>query len=209
MPLVARLAGMDEGEICGKPTREGTPCGWFTGPCPHHDKPPRPRRVQRAEHRPPAAHSPVPGVVEPPGNTPTGGSATHSKVPEDLRQFAWWVIHAVVDGVVDERRASVLVAAGRLAAGLGPDSDSEEEALAATVLRGRVMHGMPPEDEDEWTLAERLFEPAVMKTLRRWAGLLEDDLVDDAQPGGLFEDAALERELPLAVEVEDRVGGHL
>lgn len=129
-------------------------------------------------------------------------------MPEDLRQFAWWIIRGVVSGRFGDRQASVLVAAGRLAAGLGPDTDAEEDALAATVLRGRVMHGMPPDGEDEWALAESLFTPGAIREMRRW-GSVERDLVDHGEPGALFEGAALEPELAGLVHVEDRVGREL
>lgn len=127
------------------------------------------------------------------------------EAPEELRAFGWWVIRGLLGGAIGERKGAVLVSAARLVAGLGPDGDALDEALAATVLRGRVMHGLPPEDEAQWELAASLFTPDALAELRSWDTSVEADLVDDREPLPLLDSTALHRDLPLVGDVDEGV----
>lgn len=183
---------------CGKPTLSGKPCGWHTGPCPHHAPRPKPGPATAPAPVPPAgpadsAHRQVEPAV------PLG------EAPEELRAFGWWVIRGLLGGAIDERKAAVLVSAARLVAGLEPDGDSLDEALAATVLRGRVMHGLPPQGQDQWAMAASLFTLEAMAELRRWEQSVEGDLVDNREPLSLLDGAALHPDLPLVGDVDEGV----
>lgn len=166
---------------CGKPTKLGKPCGWHTGPCPYHSGRPETRPQQEA--RP----------------------ARAGEAPENLRAFGWWLIRGVLGETVEVQKGSVLIAAARLIAALGPESETDDQALAAAALRGRVMHGLAPESDAEWELARALFSAEALAEIRRWAESVEPDLVDNGEPGRLLETSALERELPLGGDVDDGV----
>lgn len=166
---------------CGKPTKLGKPCGWHTGACPYHSG--------RPETRPPQVARP----------------AHAGEAPEDLRAFGWWLIRGVLGETVEVQKGSVLVAAARLIAALGPESEADDQALAAAVLRGRVMHGLAPEGDAEWDLARALFTAEALAEIRRWAESVEPDLVHHREPGGLRQASALEREVSRGSDVDDGV----
>jgi hypothetical protein len=91
--------------------------------------------------------------------------------PEDrsLHGVAWWVLEHLAQGAIPERRATALASVLRVLLAIGPDVTSEEDRLAEVALRGVLMHGTPPRDEDEWALAEERFTSDAIEEFRRWA----------------------------------------
>ena len=86
----------------------------------------------------------------------------------DVRALAWWLVEQTVKGTIEMNRASVLGTLLRTLAALGPAPADEDEALAEVELRGVLMNGMPPRDDEEWTLAARIFDDDALAEFRRW-----------------------------------------
>ena len=113
-------------EICGQLTKSGKPCRFARGECKWH---------RRAEREPrPAVEAAV---------------VTPAFEGHDARGLAWWTVDSLLRGELPASNASVIASLLRVIAGLGPDPVSEEEALAETAFRGRIMHGLPPRDAAE------------------------------------------------------------
>lgn len=174
--------------ICGKPSLSGEPCGWKSGPCPHHGTP--------------RASRPRPGSAPAPRRAPEAP-------PRELHAFSWWVIDGVLDKTIEPPQGQALAAVGRLLASLGPEPVDADAALAVAVLRGRVMHGLVPEDDEGWAFASAVFLPDAIDEMRSWAGLLERDPVHHRQPHRFVDPATLEGDVPLGGEIEDGVWGDL
>ena len=150
--------------------------------------------------RPPALISSEVGIgaiIQPTGRVP----------PRELHAFSWWVIDGVLDKTIEPPQGQALAAVGRLLASLGPEPVDADVALASAVLRGRVMHGLVPEDDEAWAFAASVFLPAAIDEMRGWPRLLERDPVDHGQPHRFLDAAALQRDMPFGSEVEDGVWG--
>lgn len=156
---------------CGKPTKDGRPCGWHTPPCPHHPE------GDDSKHSTEAA----PGVERPARDS--AGLAL-AIVQHDLHRVAWSLLGEAV--AEEDRNASLISTLIRVLASLGPAQDDEDGVLREVVLRGRLMTGMPPATEDQWARAEQVFDDAALTELRRWerevANLLKNDGRDIDQP---------------------------
>ena len=85
----------------------------------------------------------------------------------DLRAVGWWVLDGLVSGEVDPRRAGVIATWMRVMASMGPEPMDQEEALAEVELRGLIMHGIPPRNEEEWERARRIFSPESLAEFSR------------------------------------------
>jgi hypothetical protein len=158
-----------DGERCGYPTKAGHPCGWPAAEC----------RVPWHRQRPA-----VPGT----GPAPSPATPQPAGVEEhDLRALAWWVIAETLGNRIDPPKASVVNAIMRTLSSLGPEPAGEERALEDVVLRGLLMHGIPPRDEEEWVRAAELFDDEALAEFRRWAVLLgeadSDDRLEPLFPG--------------------------
>jgi len=143
-----------EATPCGAPTRAGGQCRYPTGECPWKSHRGR-KAAQSADQAPPAeksASEPVPPLA----------------TEHDVRALAWWLVEQTVKGTIEMNRASVLGTLLRTLAALGPAPADEDEALAEVELRGVLMNGMPPRDDEEWTLAARIFDDDALAEFRRW-----------------------------------------
>jgi hypothetical protein len=95
---------------------------------------------------------------------------------DDDRPDAYVKIKATLAGVASGRYSPAqgarfirsLVAVRKL----GPEPIDEDEALAEVELRGRLMHGQPPRDPEEWALAARRFDETAIREFRRWEELI-------------------------------------
>jgi hypothetical protein len=56
---------------------------------------------------------------------------------------------------------------------LGLEPYDEKEALREVELRGRLMHGQPPRDPEEWAFARERFDDNAMAEFERWQRLIE------------------------------------
>jgi hypothetical protein len=149
------------GAICGAVTRNGGRCQNRLGDrCPYHTD------EQRAR-----AQSPAPGAAAP--RRPGRREAIAGR---DLHAVAWALLEDLLedDGVDAARRASAGATLIRVVEGLGEPPVSGERAAAEIALRGMIMHGLPPRNEEEWALAEELFTPEAVAMFRTWKPGLED-----------------------------------
>jgi hypothetical protein len=174
------------GRTCGARTRTGDPCQFEAAKCPHEAHAARRAEARNAGEAEPRAPIDLPGALD----------------DRNLRGMGWWLVRAVLDGQVETARATVVSATLRLLASLGPEPLEEEEALRQVELRGRLMHGRPPRDAEEWALAERTFSAQALEEFRRWE-LLERDVRYGKEPLLAGDSAAGERHVPFAIEDED------
>jgi hypothetical protein len=175
-----------ENYVCSGRTQDGEPCGWTSGPCPHHGADGKRRTARR---KPPTnVIEPEPVSVAPPRQSLGLPGAV---VQHDLRQLGWWLIGETLLENVDVRSASVVVTAMRVISALGPEPMAEEDALKEVELRGRIMNGQPPRNAEEWARAERVFDGDAIAEFRRWEARgkprpellrLEGDRDDRSQP---------------------------
>lgn len=115
------------------------------------------------------------GPAAPPTPTDQAGPATSAprELPEavtarDLRELAWWTAGALVAGTLDARDVSAMSTLIRTLHALGPEPEDEDAVLAEIELRGVVMNGFPPRNEEEWALAERVFDAEAITEFHRW-----------------------------------------
>jgi hypothetical protein len=177
---------------CGAPTRSGGSCGWERALCPHHGRKNGPANA-------PAANPVVPAARTNPARP--GASPAEER---DLRKLGWWVIERVISGELTSSDASVVSSVMRVLAALGPATADSEDALREVQLRGRLMHGRPPKDAEEWALAGRLFTDDALAEFRRWEQLWrEADADDGVQPLFLWDRAPVEGDEALVIDAED------
>lgn len=88
------------------------------------------------------------------------------------RRLAWWVAAEMARGALETQRGTVLSNVLRLLHAMGPEPLDEEDALAEVEMRGRLMHGQPPRDPEEWARAERTFDEEAIGEFRRWERLI-------------------------------------
>jgi hypothetical protein len=126
---------------CHQPTNTGHDCRYPADRCPLH-----------------APELPVP-------------SARQRDPKDDLniRALAQNAIARVFDGAASPLQTSRLVRALRSFQTVEPDPWDREEALRGVELSGRLMHGMPPRDPEQWALAREMYDDDGMREFIRWA----------------------------------------
>jgi hypothetical protein len=113
----------------------------------------------RPRHSPPASERlPPPAIPEAVAN-------------RDLRGLAWWAAGALLSGALQGRDAAVVSNLIRTLQSLGPEPESEDDVLAEIELRGLLMNGFPPRTEEEWALAQRIFDAEALAEFHRWEEL--------------------------------------
>ncbi len=152
---------------CGsKATKSKKPCGYDIANCPYAS--------HASDSAAPARHGAIlignasetaqpDGAAEP----PTRG-VPEAVAGRDLRQMAWWTAGALIDGTMEARDVSAMCTLIRTLQALGPEPGDREMILRQVELRGVVMNGFPPRDEDEWALAERVFDADAIAEFHRW-----------------------------------------
>lgn len=127
---------------CPAQTSSGMPCAYPAETCPLH-----PRQLQ--PEAPPISERPV---------------------PTDPRAIGHAVAQQVADGSASPLQASRLIRSLSLLKTMGNlNTEEEEQAILAEVeLRGVVMNGFPPRNEEEWLLARRVFDDAAIEEFTRW-----------------------------------------
>ena len=123
-----------------------------------------------------------------PPATGTAGDAPITIEKRDIHALAWWALGGLTTGELDERTGSVIASLLRvvLAAGEAGLTD-DEEARREVELRGLLMHGIPPRNDEEWERLKQSFSPEAVEEVRRWRSLLVADRLDGVDPG-LFGD---------------------
>ena len=157
---------------CGAPTRKGTPCRFLAHECKHHQG----WRGDSAEPQAPIEAATNEGVLP-----------THV-AEHNLRDLAWWLVDRMVGAELPAPNASVIVAVMRILASLGPEPMAEAEALKQVELRGRIMHGQPPRNPQEWERAAAVFDDEALAEFHRWDDEIERLLAGSASLD--FDDAA-------------------
>ena len=76
----------------------------------------------------------------------------------------------------------------RILASLGPEPMAEAEALKQVELRGRIMHGQPPRNPQEWERAAAVFDDEALAEFHRWDDEIERLLAGSASLD--YDDAA-------------------
>ena len=152
---------------CGSTaTRTGRPCGYSLDECPYPAH--GPGSVDPLGHGR-GTRPAVEGVLlSPPAEAIPSGEAPVAVANRDLRGLAWWAVGALLTGAVPGREISALCTLIRVLHALGPEPEDEQVLLAEVELRGVVMNGFPPRDEEEWALAERVFDADAIEEFHRW-----------------------------------------
>lgn len=166
---------------CNAPTASGRPCRWRQDQCPvasHAHW----RERQKGQH----------GPGQRPG--PPAAAATADAVPlpgavqeRDISGVAWWAVEQLATGALEGRDGGTYATLLRVLLACDPDDPAAAAVLAEVELRGRLMHGLPPETMEQWRLLEARFGTDVVNEVRRWAGLFESDPLDIVDPA-LFRD---------------------
>ncbi len=160
--------------ICGHPTVRGTPCRWERDECNYH-------RGQRI-----AAVAP-PAPDETTSLPPRAAAAIEG---HRLHALGWWLVEAVVGGSIDRERTASVVSIMRVLVSLGDEPPSDDDVRNEALLRAQLAFGMPPRNEAEWELAERLLDPETLREVHRQvdeadrrAAALQSDIGDSHDRG--------------------------
>jgi hypothetical protein len=142
-------------QTCGRPKKDGNPCGWRKNPCPVHQEWPRPQEAAPA----PVQAEPVASRRQPP----------EAIVSRDLHELAWWAMEALIAEKLDPGRASALATVMRALHALGEAPEGDEQRWERIALEARLANGLPPADEEGWAVAERVLDPETLAEIRQWA----------------------------------------
>ena len=98
---------------------------------------------------------------------------SHSTRPQrskagDLRELGWWTIEHTIRGDLAPNRGTVISTTMRTLVGMGPAPLDEDEILREVELRGILMNGIPPRNDEEWELAAKVFDDEALSEFRRW-----------------------------------------
>jgi hypothetical protein len=124
---------------CNQPTHSGEPCRYPIERCPRHA-----RRPETAPNQPDHADARDPHAI---GRLAVEHAATSSANPLQTARLMRAVtqLHAMGQAPVDE-----------------------ELALREIAMRGRIMNGQPPRDDEEWALAAQVFNEEALLEFHRW-----------------------------------------
>jgi hypothetical protein len=189
-------------EQCGAPTQAGESCRWPFVECPVTT-----HRVWRLERG-----LPVPAEAPSARGQRRARLARNDRAAlralverRDVRSLGWWLVeHTIGREEMSPREIAVLGTLLRTLGGLGPDDLDEEQALADAVLRGVVMHGVPPRSDEEWERARALFDDEALVEFRRWRALREVDADDVDEPLRRADGGADHPDVAVRLEDEDR-----
>jgi hypothetical protein len=180
---------MIDEDLCGAPTLAGSPCRWPAKGCPvgTHRRFREGTRPQKLAAPPERAVGQRPGSEDGGRNHAAPPSAWDSILRHDIPEVAWGALRGLTDGTLEDRTGSVMATLLRVLIAAGESGPGDEAALREVELRGLLMHGLPPRDDEEWALLESTFSPEAVAEVRRWPPLLEAHALDSVKPG-LFRD---------------------
>lgn len=124
---------------CAQTTHSGEPCRYPIDRCPRHAL------------RPEIASKRV--------------SKADARDPHAIGRFA--VEHAATSSASPLQTARLVRAVTQLHA-MGEAPMDHELALREIELRGRIMNGQPPGNDEQWALAEQLFNDEALNEFHRW-----------------------------------------
>lgn len=129
-------------DLCNSPTATGHTCGYPPNSCPLH---------LRAWPSP--AHEEV--LLE-------------KFDRNSLAPIAQSVVTRLTAGALTPLEAIRWLRAIRMFHELPMSTEDEDEMLAEIELRGVVMNGFPPRNEEEWELARKVFDAEAITEFHRW-----------------------------------------
>jgi len=136
---------------CLLPAPSGRPCGYPADCCPFHPPVPRPEPVIEAPELEEPAHRSLLPPEEP-----------------DMRYVARDAVERVLDGRASPIQVARLLRTLAQLHAMGPAPMAQHYALKQVELRGRIMHGQPPRNEQEWELARFIFDDDAIAEFERW-----------------------------------------
>jgi len=86
----------------------------------------------------------------------------------DIRNVAREAITRVLEDYASPVQVARFVRTLAQLHAMGPAPMAEHYALKQVELRGRIMHGQPPRNEDEWELARAIFDDDAIAEFERW-----------------------------------------
>lgn len=132
--------------LCGSPTPSGFSCGYPPNQCPLHI------RDFTASDAVPAPDDPEPERVD----------------SYALATFAAAVITRLCRGRITPLDATRALHALDTFTRLRVPETTKDEELAEVELRGVVMNGFPPRNDEEWELAKKVFDADAITEFHRW-----------------------------------------
>jgi hypothetical protein len=160
---------------CTTPAPSGSPC-LHPAPCPRHT----PIAGYDSQNAKPETQNPAPATVR-----LNHLIANHfASKDADPRRMAADVLKRVVAGTAAPLQAARFLRAGRLLTAMGQAEMDDEAALAEAEFRGRISHGLPPRDDDEWEYARLIYNKGALEEFARWAIAFDAPFPDDINPPG-------------------------
>ena len=143
--------------LCNAPTKDGRRCHFPKSECPWHQED-RPESDELALQSPAAIDG------------------------RDLRELGWWTIEHTIRGDLAPNRGSVISTIMRTLVGMGPAPLDEDEILREVELRGILMNGIPPRNDEQWELAAKIFDEEALSEFRRWPARIPEGPGDNWTP---------------------------
>ena len=109
-------------------------------------------------------HTPEPAVTEPPATDAEPETAE----PRDPRVIGRIVVERVLDENASPIQAARFLRTLRSLDAMGDLPEDQERVLKEIELRGVVMNGFPPRNEEEWALAREVFDDDAIAEFERW-----------------------------------------
>lgn len=135
--------------LCGSPTPSGFSCGYPPNQCPLHI-----RDLSASDAG---------------GSTADPEEPAPERVDHDtLARFAAGVVFRLCRGKLSPLDAMRGLQALATYVKLPISKTADDEELAEIELRGVVMNGFPPRDEEEWELARKVFDADAIEEFERW-----------------------------------------
>ena len=129
-------------DLCNSPTSTGHSCGYPPNTCPLHIR-----------------------------AWPTNTSETHPSEKFDrksLGPIAQSVVVKLTAGAITPLEAIRWLRAIHIFHDLPMSTEDEDDVLAEIELRGVVMNGFPPRNDEEWELAKKVFDADAITEFHRW-----------------------------------------
>jgi hypothetical protein len=85
----------------------------------------------------------------------------------DMREVLWCYWEGIRTAL-GYTAGSAMATVARALQSCGEDTTDLEDAIAVAVVNGRMVHGLPPRNDAEWAIADRIYEPSTVEELRGW-----------------------------------------
>ena len=151
---------------------DGTRCGWPDRDCKHH-RGERQVRIDPDSDGEWASASgepirPARAEASPPERVELSDALAKAFAQHNLMAVAWDYLEEIRRSADYVKYASPAATMMRVIQNLGPDGVLTEEQKAEALVIGGAINGLPPITDEGWRIAERLFEPGMLKYMQRW-----------------------------------------